>query len=324
VSNPTESAGQTLDMAEIGNKTQPGSSTVNLTLQRIEKFAGNGTLSSFVDISGFITTLKTNLGTVNDPNDAKVIEQGNNYILILKVNDGVRERVAVLDLAASAPTWISPAGSDCEMVYGAGKFNSGTDRLLVLYHLVGSPNYVITDGVTTYTTALGGASVNTMIILDPNFTNGTPTQMKVAVGKSNGLQLLTFNKASLVAPVSNTTILNNLVAAIGADVNNGNVLSLQVSFNSDDDGATPTFYALNQVLKGGQLKQMLFTLNTAGTITPGFLEWNVASKDMQGSKRLTDGRFLMTDLLGRTYVMDATGGTYRTFHNNMRRGNIFR
>jgi hypothetical protein len=118
VSNPTESAGQTLDMAEIGNKTQPGSSTVNLTLQRIEKFAGNGTLSSFVDISGFITTLKTNLGTVNDPNDAKVIEQGNNYILILKVNDGVRERVAVLDLAASAPTWISPAGSDCEMVYG--------------------------------------------------------------------------------------------------------------------------------------------------------------------------------------------------------------
>jgi len=329
INNPNESAAQTADAAtEIYNKSQAGVSVVNLTAQQIEKRSLNGTLIGLpIDISGFISTLKTNLGIASPlvlPNDAKVIEQAGNHLLILRINDG-NERVAVLDLAASAATWISPIGMDCDMVYGAGKFNNGvSDRLLVLYHLNGDPNYRITDGLTTYTNALGTASVNTMIILDPAFTNGAPTQMKVAVGKTNGLQLLTFNKANLAAPVSDTTVLNNLIAEIGAGADNGNVLSLQAHANSDDDGATPTLYVLNQVLKDGQLKQMIFTLNTAGTVSAGFLEWTFAAKDIQGGKRLIDGRSVITDPFGRTYVMDVTGGTYRTFLNNMRRSNIYR
>jgi hypothetical protein len=231
--------------------------------------------------------------------------------------------VAVLDLAASAATWISAAGSDCEMVYGAGKYNDGgTDRLLVLYHLVGSPNYVIDNGVTTYSNALGGSSINSMIILDPAYTNGSPTQMRVAVAKSNGVQLLTFNKSNLSVPASNTMILNNLIAAVGADVNLGSVLSLQATAASDDDLGTFNFYALEQVLKGGVMKQMALTVSTAGSVSAGWLEWNLSAKDIRGFKPLNDGRFIIIDSLGRTYMMDANGFTYRTFHSNMLRGNL--
>jgi hypothetical protein len=323
-----ESAAQTLDAAtKIYNKSQAGFSTVNLTTQFIEKRSSNNTLLSSVDISGLISLLKSNLGIVSPlvmPNDAKVIEQAGNYILVLKINDGTRERVAVLDLQASAPAWISPAGSDCEMVYGAGKFNNGTDRLLVLYHLVGAPSdFTITDGVTTYTSPATGITANSMIILDPDFTNGSPTQMKVAVAKSNGVQILTFNKANLAAPASNATILNNLVAALGADVNLGSFQSLQASTDSDNDGASPNFYSLGQVLKGGVLKQMLPTTTTTGVISGVPLEWDSTLKLIQGFKRLTDGRWTIVDTLGRVYVMDASGNTQRTFHANMRMSNLF-
>ncbi len=320
-----ESAAQTLDTSETYNKSQAGISVVNLTTQQIEKRTVGNTLSSTVDVSGLITILKTNLGTTNNPNDAKVIEQGNNYILVLKINDGVRERVAVLDMAASAAAWISPAGSDCEMVYGAGKYNdSGTDRLLVLYHLVGGLNYVIDNGVTTYSGALAGASINTMVILDPDYTNGSPTQIRVAVGKTDSLQLLTFNKSNLSAPVSNTTILNNLVALVGANVNNGSVLSIQASAGSDDDLASSTLYVLEQVQKGGVPKQMLLSVNTTGTLNASYQEWNVTSKDVQGFKRLSDGRFVLVALSGASYVMDTTGSTYRTLLSNMKQGNIYK